>query len=83
MANHQGVCYSLSDKLTVSNGDGGYGTARLDKERDSQYYNITDHEATVLEACRKMERRVVYLSYLSYPLPHWCCSFPWNPAESH
>lgn len=27
------------------------------------------------------ERRSVYLSYLSYPLPHWCYSSLWSPGE--
>lgn len=36
----------------------------------------------MLEACRKEDRRVVYLSYLSYPLPHWCCSSLWSPEGS-
>lgn len=42
---------------------------------------LTRAPGAVLKACREQERRSVYLSYLSYPLPQWCYSSLWSPDD--
>lgn len=46
-----------------------------EKDHRCESWNVT-----VLQAC-KTERRFVYLSYLSYLLPQWCCSSLWSPGD--
>lgn len=64
---------------------GFFGTAVPEvfrEERDYSFDTSTgSRNSTVLKACREQERRSVYLSYLSYPLPRWCYSSLWSPED--
>jgi len=52
------------------------------EERDYRFDTSTGSwNSPVLKACREQERRSVYLSYLSYPLPQWCYSSLWSPED--